>query len=62
MDDLEGSDARDTMSGACLAIKDGKVTGQLNEGCSFDAEYVCSTPGESVRFRLLDTGKFAPVN
>jgi len=62
VDDLEGGDARDTMSGAYLAIKDGKVTGQLNEGCSFDAAYVCSTPGESARFRLLDTGRFVPVN
>lgn len=62
VDDLEGGDARDTMSGAYLAIKDGKVTGQLNEGCSFDTEYVCRTPGESARFRLLDTGKFVPMN
>lgn len=61
VDDLEGGDARNTMSGAYLAIKDGKVTAQLNEGCGFDSEYVCSTPGESARFRLLDTGKFVLV-
>ena len=62
VDDLEGGDVRDTMSGAYLAVKDGKVTSQLNEGCSFDTEYVCSTPGESARYRLLETGKFVPVN
>lgn len=61
VDDLEGGDARDAMSGAYLAIKEGKVTGQLNEGCSFDADHVCSTPGESARFKLLDSGKFVSL-
>lgn len=61
VDDMEGGDARDAMSGAYLAVKDGKVTGQLNEGCSFGADHVCSTPGDPARFKLLDNGKFVSV-
>lgn len=63
VDDLEGGgDIRDVMSGAYLAIKDGKVTDQLNEGCSFDENYVCSRQREPGKFKLLETGKFVPVN
>jgi hypothetical protein len=61
--DIEGADdARDQMSGVYLAIKDGKVTDQLNEGCSFDENYVCSTPGELAKYKLLETGKFMQKN
>jgi hypothetical protein len=62
VDDVEGGDVRDAMSGAYLAIKDGKVTDQLNEGCSFNADYVCSAQGEPARYRLLETGKFSSMN
>lgn len=59
VEDIEGADdARDQMSGVYLAIKDGKVVDQLNEGCSFNADYVCSTQGESAKYKLLETGKF----
>lgn len=61
--DIEGADdARDQMSGVYLAIKDGKVTDQLNEGCSFDQNYVCSATGEPVKYKLLETGKFTRHN
>lgn len=61
--DIEwADDARDQMSGVYLAIKDGKVADQLNEGCSFDADYVCSTPGELAKCKLLETGKFMLMN
>jgi hypothetical protein len=62
VDDVEGGDVRDVMSGAYLAIKDGKVMDQLNEGCSFNADYVCSAQGEPARYRLLETGKFSSMN
>lgn len=63
VEDIEGADdARDQMNGVYLAIKDGKVTAQLNEGCSFDADYVCSTPGEHVKYKLVEAGKFARLN
>jgi hypothetical protein len=62
VDDLEGGDVRDVMSGVYLAIKDGKITDQLNEGCSFNADYVCGTRGELAKYRLLETGKFILLN
>lgn len=63
VNDVEGgNDMRDTMSGVYLAIKGGKVTDQLNEGCSFDLDFVCSSPSESVKYKLLETGKFTRQN
>jgi hypothetical protein len=56
--DLEGGDEqRDTMSGAYLAIKSGKVIDQLNEGCDFNSSYECISEGKA-KFRLLESGKF----
>ena len=63
VNDIEGgNDMRDTMSGVYLAIKDGQVTDQLNEGCGFDLDFVCSSPGKTVKYKLLETGKFARQN
>jgi hypothetical protein len=53
---------RDTMSGVYLAIKNGKVTDQLNEGCGFDLDFVCSSPSQTIKYKLLETGKFARQN
>lgn len=59
VNDLEGGDEqRDVMSGAYLAIKNGKVTDQLNQGCTFDLNFICSEQGESRRYKLLEDGKF----
>lgn len=62
VDDLEGGDVRDVMSGVYLVIKDGKITDQLNEGCSFNVDYVCSSQGASARYKLLETGKLVLLN
>lgn len=59
VDDLEGgNEERDVMSGAYLAIKDGKVSDQLSEGCTVDETYACNGPDGKKRYQLLDTGKF----
>lgn len=63
VDDVEReNENRDTMSGAYLAIKGGKVTDQLNEGCSFDLDFVCSSPRQTAKYKLLETGKFTRQN
>lgn len=63
VDDIEGADdARDQLSGVYLAIKGGKITDQLNEGCSFDLDFVCGSPGQAIKYKLLETGKFARQN
>jgi hypothetical protein len=62
VDDLEGrNDERDVMAGVYLAIKDGKVTDQLNDGCSFDAQYVCSGSNPDRKYKVLETGKFVKI-
>lgn len=59
VDDFEGGQGqRDTMSGAYLTIRDGKVIDQLNEGCTIDDTYACVGEDGKKRFQLLDTGKF----
>lgn len=59
VDDLEGGDeTHDTMPGAFLAIKDGKVTDQLNEGCTIDEAYACVDEAGKKLYQLQETGKF----
>ena len=59
VDDMEGQDeSRDTMSGVYLAIKDGKVTDQVNEGCTFTDDYLCVDEEGRKLYQLLETGKF----
>lgn len=59
VEDLEGGDEqRDTMPGAYLVVKDGKVTDQLNEGCTIDEGYACIDEDGKKRYQLLDSGKF----
>ncbi|MBC7750984.1 MAG: hypothetical protein H7Z73_04585 [Candidatus Saccharibacteria bacterium] len=52
---------RDTMSGAFLAIKEGKVTDQLNDGCTITEDYFCVDDNGKRRYQLLDSGKFKEV-
>lgn len=57
--DLEGSaEDRDMMSGVYLVIKDGKVSDQLNDGCTIDERYVCTDDDGKKRYQLLESGKF----
>ncbi|QGZ37904.1 hypothetical protein IP92_03103 [Pseudoduganella flava] len=59
VDDLEGgNEKRDVMSGVFLAIKDGKVTDQLNEGCTIDTAYNCVDADGKKQYQLLESGKF----
>jgi hypothetical protein len=64
VDDFEPgpNEQRDTMSGAYLAIKDGKVTDQLNFGCAIDIDYFCVAEDGTKQYQLLDTGKFKKLN
>jgi hypothetical protein len=64
VDDFEPGtgEKRDTMSGAYLAIKDGKVTDQLNEGCDIDTEHYCVGDDGKKQYQLLETGKFKKLN
>lgn len=64
VDDFEpGTNAnRETMSGAYLAIKDGKVTDQLNDGCDINTEYACVGDDGKKQYQLLDSGKFKKLN
>ena len=60
VDDLEQgpSEQRDVMSGVFLAIKNGKVTDQLNEGCTITTDYACVDDDGKRKYQLLETGKF----
>jgi hypothetical protein len=59
VDDFEGgNEQRDPMTGVFLAIKDGKVTDQLNEGCTIDTAYNCVDEDGKKRYQLQETGKF----
>lgn len=53
---------RDPMAGVYLAIKDGKVTGQLNEGCDFNEKYFCVDADGKQKYQLLENGKFKTLN
>lgn len=60
VDDLEQgpNEQRDVMSGVFLAIKNGKVTDQLNEGCTITTDYACVDDDGKRQYQLLETGKF----
>ena len=64
VDDLEQgpNEQRDVMSGVFLAIKNGKVTDQLNEGCTITTDYACVDDDGKRRYQLLGTGKFQKLN
>ena len=63
VDDIENTEHRDAISGAYISIKDDKVIDQLNEGCNFDINYVCSTSSETpIKFQLTKEGKFKKLN
>lgn len=60
VDDLEviRDEERDRFSGAFISIKDGVIVDQLDTGCNFDAEFVCTDPRGKKVARLSDSGKF----
>lgn len=64
VDDVEPGDdeQRDTISGVFLAIKGGKVSDQLNEGCNITADYFCVDDDGRKQYELLETGKFKKLN
>ena len=63
VEDFEsGDEQRDTMPGVYLAIKNGKVTDQLNLGCTIDTDYFCVADDGAKQYQLLDTGKFKKLN
>lgn len=60
VDDFEArNEQRDPISGAYLAIKNGRVTDEINFGCDLDAEYICS--GDGRRVKLTSEGKFQSI-
>lgn len=62
IEDDEGSiEDREISGGAYLAIKDGVVVDQLDEGCDMGADYVCSHRDRADAFRLLESGKFKKI-
>lgn len=52
----------DRMAGVYLAIKNGKVTDQQNDGCDMNTDYVCVDENGTKLYQLLDTGKFKALN
>ena len=59
VDDLQGgNEQRDVMSGVYLVIKDGKVSDQINEGCTIDDSYACIGDNGKKLFQLSGSGKF----
>ncbi|MCU6499143.1 hypothetical protein LPN04_15200 [Rugamonas sp. A1-17] len=64
VDDLEpgAGENRDTMSGAFLVIKDGKVTDQINRGCIITKDYICTDEDGKPQYQLQNTGKFQKLN
>lgn len=62
VDDMEKAEERDPIRGVYISVKGGKVIDQLNEACSFDTSYVCSSGDRKPKFQLLDTGKFGRLS
>lgn len=58
VDDMEKAEERDPIRGAYISIKGGKVIDQLNEACSFDASYLCSSGDRRPKFQLTEAGIF----
>jgi hypothetical protein len=60
VDDLEpgNNENRDTMYGAYLAVKNGKITDQLNVNCSITTNHLCVDENGKKQYQLLETGKF----
>jgi hypothetical protein len=61
VDDMERAEERDPIRGAYISIKGGKVIDQLNESCSFDTTYLCSSGGKQPKYQLLKSGKFSQL-
>lgn len=59
VDDLESGEDSDPMAGVYLAIKNGKVSDQLDFGCNFTNKYVCVDEAGHEQARLLPSGKFS---
>lgn len=61
VEDIERAQERDPIRGAWLAIKGNRVTGQLNEGCSMTAEYICQWADREGGYQLMSDGTFKPL-
>lgn len=61
VDDFEGGDRRESMSGAYLSIRNGAVVDQLNEGCALDEHFRCVGVAGEGSFQLMPSGKFERV-
>jgi hypothetical protein len=60
VDDVEQGEAvgRSGIYGVYLAIKNGKVTDQINRSCVLNEQYTCADESGKKLYQLLDTGKF----
>lgn len=60
VDDLEpiNNEERDRFAGAFISIKDDIIVDQLDRGCTFDADYVCTDSDGVRQGRLTNSGKF----
>jgi hypothetical protein len=58
VDDMDRTQMRDAISSVYLAIRNNMVTDQLNVGCDWDANYVCSTSEHQPKYQLMKNGKF----
>ncbi|MDZ5460059.1 hypothetical protein [Azohydromonas lata] len=61
VDDLERTESRDVTSTAYISIKNNKVIDQLNDGCDFSEEYMCSTSGHNRKYQLTRSGQFVEL-
>lgn len=63
VEDLETgpNSERNTMGGAYITIKGGKIIEQLNSGCNIDEKYFCVNESGVKLYQLLETGKFQRV-
>jgi hypothetical protein len=63
VDDLETSDdSREGIGGANLAIKNGRVTDQLNVPCNWDEQHYCRFDDGKAHYQLLESGKFKKLD
>jgi hypothetical protein len=58
VEDMETGSRRNTMGGAYLTIKAGKIVDQLNSGCNIDEQHFCVAQDGTRLYQLQDSGKF----
>ncbi|MCE3605070.1 hypothetical protein LXA47_15820 [Massilia sp. P8910] len=52
------NEERERFGGSYLAIKNGKITDQLDDGCTMNLEYTCLDMRGNKQYQLLESGKF----